>query len=137
MTFAGGWVGGVLVQMDSRGRSGSLSTLILLFFNPPPIHLALSCFLPSLFFSSSNNIIHSHQLQHVSKLSSRGKCQWLSDGWKRSGVQIGSRRTCVCVCARVCVGAYAPCAGRWICGYFSCESHQREIITLANLILTK
>lgn len=85
-----------------------------------------------LFFSSSKNIIHSHQLQHVSNLSSRGKCQWLSDGWKRSGVQMGSRLVCVCLCGHMCT-----CAGRWICGYFSSESHQREIITLANLILTK
>ena len=103
MTFAGEQGGGVGGGPD--GFPGPQLELVYsdppFFSNPPPFHLALSCFLPSLFFSSSNNIIHSHQLQHVSKLSSRGKCQWLSDGWKRSGVQIGSRRTCVC--ARVCV----------------------------------
>lgn len=119
------------VQMDSRGPHGG--RLLPLHNHPTPPSLSLLFFL-----SSSNNIIHSHQLQNVSKLRSRGKCQWPSDGWKRSGVQMGSRRmhACVCVCAHMCIQATRrEC---WIFFFFfECESHQREIITHANLILTK
>lgn len=119
------------VQMDSRERVYR-SQPPTPYPSPPSLFSSLppSCSPPAI--TSSIPI----SPQHVSKLSSRGKCQWLSDGWKRSGVQMGS------MCARVTELAWLGRVPREVSVdiylfIFSCESHQREIITLADLILTK
>lgn len=126
MTFAaeqkrgsgGGWGGGggtrwiPWAALWREVRRGGLSS------QPPPHTHAHTHPQYSLFSPSNNNIIHSHQLQHVSELSSRGKCQWPSDGWKRSAVHIGEQTH-----ARMCASATCTCACRRARG-----SSSRQII---------